>query len=242
MRSTAPLTYAWAVGRRQRHDEGILSPNQVVAFNVAKARLLRGWTQEQAADVLAPYLGSRLSTASFSAIERSVDSDRVREFTADEILAFARGFELPIGWFFTPPSRMQIVGIRTPDTTDAGLDPQVMLDAVLGTPETLADWERILLTWPAGSGHRVRFYDEGTIEHLGRTVPDVHDRPAEWRNRVLLRQVFGDVDEFRRVLDRLVELLGKLDEGERADTTRNAPARKPSRSKSTKAKPKRSRR
>ena len=80
------------------------TPNQIVAFNVAKARLLRGWTQEEAAKAIAPYLGTLLSTASFSAIERSVDVGRVREFNADEIVALARGFQLPIGWFFTPPS------------------------------------------------------------------------------------------------------------------------------------------
>ncbi len=38
-----------------------MTPNQVVAYNVAKARALRGWTQEQAAEALAPYLGPRLS-------------------------------------------------------------------------------------------------------------------------------------------------------------------------------------
>ncbi len=35
------------------------SPNQVVAHNLTRARLLRGWTQDQAAEALAPYLGTR---------------------------------------------------------------------------------------------------------------------------------------------------------------------------------------
>ena len=48
-----------------------MTPNQIVAHNVARARALRGWTQEQAAEALAPYLGAKLSGASFSALERS---------------------------------------------------------------------------------------------------------------------------------------------------------------------------
>ena len=48
-----------------------MTPNQIVAFNVAKARALRGWTQEEAAEALAPYLGAKLSGPSFSALERS---------------------------------------------------------------------------------------------------------------------------------------------------------------------------
>ena len=51
-----------------------MTPNQIVAYNVAKARELRGWTQEQAAEALAPYLGAKLSGASFSALERKPPS------------------------------------------------------------------------------------------------------------------------------------------------------------------------
>ncbi len=91
--------------RRRKQSPRLWTANQIVAFNVAKARLLRGWTQEQAAEALAPYLGARLSGASFSAIERSVDVGRGREFNADELLAFARGFRLPLAWFLTPPPR-----------------------------------------------------------------------------------------------------------------------------------------
>ena len=50
----------------------VMTPNQVVAYNVIKARALRGWTQEQAAEALAPYLGAKPSGPSFSALERSL--------------------------------------------------------------------------------------------------------------------------------------------------------------------------
>ncbi|MCA1844288.1 MAG: helix-turn-helix transcriptional regulator [Actinobacteria bacterium] len=77
--------------------------NQVVAYNVRLARELRGWTQEQFADQLERYLGTRLSQASVSAIERAWDGDRRREFDAHELLIFAMVFDLPIIWFLLPP-------------------------------------------------------------------------------------------------------------------------------------------
>lgn len=80
-----------------------LTPNQVVAYNLRRARELRGWTQQEAADALAPF-GFRWSSAAFSAAERSVAGGRVRQFNADELLAFAEVFQLPVGWFFLPPA------------------------------------------------------------------------------------------------------------------------------------------
>src|SRR4051812_6993557 len=80
-----------------------LTPNEVVAYNLHRARNMRGWTQEQAAERLEPFLGKRWSKASFSAAERSVTSDRAREFTVDELVAFARCFDLPPRWFMTLP-------------------------------------------------------------------------------------------------------------------------------------------
>jgi transcriptional regulator with XRE-family HTH domain len=80
-----------------------VTPNQIVAWNLARARALRGWTQEQAAERLAPYLGERWSKATYSAAERSVDGARVRQFTADDLHAFSRAFELPMTLFLTPP-------------------------------------------------------------------------------------------------------------------------------------------
>ena len=77
-----------------------LTPNQIVALNLAEARRWRDWTQEEAAEALEPYLGVRWSKGTFSAAERSVDGGRVRQFTADDIVAFARAFDMPVSWFF----------------------------------------------------------------------------------------------------------------------------------------------
>ncbi len=127
-----------------------MTPHQIVAHNVAKARAIRGWKQEQAAEALAPYWGAKLSRASFSALERSASNPaRVRQFPTDELLALSRGFDLPIGFFFTPPRPVFDAGLHTPDSGSNGLDPIVLLDAVLGTPDNLAHWESELLAYSA---------------------------------------------------------------------------------------------
>ena len=77
--------------------------NEVVAYNFRAARELRGLTQEETASALEPLIGQRLPQASISAIERAYEGDRRREFDAQEILAFALAFDLPLIWFFLPP-------------------------------------------------------------------------------------------------------------------------------------------
>ena len=59
------------------------------------------------------------------------------------------------------------VGVSTPDAGEDGLDPLVMLHAVLGTPETLADYKEYLLTWP-DPRTRMRMNADGTMQNLGR--------------------------------------------------------------------------
>jgi hypothetical protein len=199
--------------RRRSTDRTAWTPNQIVAFNVARARLLRGWTQDEAAAELAPYLGQRLSSASFSALERSIDGGRIRQFSADDLLALARGFDLPIGWFLTPPSRMDDVDLATPDHPD-GTDPAVLLDAVLGTSDTLASWREVLLVWP-DMRHRVRVQRDGSVQRRGRKEPDVHDRLDELssaRAQIAARQEFGNIDAALDALRRLQSLLERVDD------------------------------
>jgi transcriptional regulator with XRE-family HTH domain len=79
-----------------------IDANQIVGANFRMARELRGWTQEETARVLAPYLGQTLPKASISAIERGLDRDRRRVFNAQELVAFSLAFDVPIWWFFLP--------------------------------------------------------------------------------------------------------------------------------------------
>jgi len=80
----------------------LLSACQVVGLNLRRIRRSRGLTQEEAARQLEPYLGYRLGRAAFSQAEHC-KSGKLRRFDADEIVAFARAFEVPIADFFVPP-------------------------------------------------------------------------------------------------------------------------------------------
>jgi transcriptional regulator with XRE-family HTH domain len=114
-----------------------ITPNQVVAFNLTVARQLRGWTQEEAAEKLEPFVGARWSKATFSSAERSIDGRRIRQFTADEIVAFSRCFGVPIGFFFMPPRPSESeapVRFATTENDDYGLSLAELLDAIFGTP------------------------------------------------------------------------------------------------------------
>lgn len=85
--------------------EAVYTVNQIVAYNLAAARKSKGWTQTEAASQLAPFLGITWSKATLSAAERSFSNpERIRQFTADDIIAFASAFELPIQYFFIPPA------------------------------------------------------------------------------------------------------------------------------------------
>lgn len=197
---------------RKKPDPNAWTPNQVVAYRVALARKLRGWTQEQAAAELEPYLGARLSPASFSAIERSPAGGRTRQFDADEIVAFARGFRLPIGWFFTPPPVFEDVSVLTPDSRPHGLPPMLLIDGILGTPDTIPEWEQELRLWSAGPGI-LRIHPDGRIEDRGREVPDVHDRVSvllRLRTRLRSGELFGDTTKAKEVLQNVLALLDDL--------------------------------
>jgi hypothetical protein len=205
-----------------------MTPNQIVAYNVARARELRRWTQEQAAEALAPFLGTRLSGASFSALERSAWSpNRIKVFSADELLALSRGFDLPIGYFLTPPPPDFDAGLHAPDAGWKGLDPLVLLDAVLGTPDNLSYWEQDLLGYAASTAPAPRSKRE--VPH--RSPADLPDRLAPLaalRAKALLRNALGDLADASDVLERLAEVLRTVDEAAPGDTVDEAVPARPS--------------
>jgi len=201
----------------------VYSPNQIVALNISRARALRGWTQEQAAAKLAPYLGTRLSNASFSAIERSIRGTRVKQFSADELIAFSRGFDLPIGWLFLPPPPEEDAGLHAPDATMRGMDMALLLDAVLGTPESTPPWREALLEYAAATA-QAEATGTGTGASRSDTVGERLDEIVELRAAAELRAAFGDVAEARDVLLRLAELLARLDDLGAAEAPADEPA------------------
>ena len=97
-----------------------LTANQLVAANLRRARERLGLTQEEAGERLEPYLGERWRKATFSAAERSaVAGRRPREFSANELLAFARVFGVSVSWFFFPPEYED----ELPDISCGGPEP-----------------------------------------------------------------------------------------------------------------------
>jgi transcriptional regulator with XRE-family HTH domain len=92
-----------AVPERVQQQSDTADLNEIVAYNFRRARDLRGWTQDETATQLEPFLGQLLRQASISAIEGAFSGERRREFDAQEILAFACAFDLPMLWFFLPP-------------------------------------------------------------------------------------------------------------------------------------------
>lgn len=195
---------------REPQNPNAWTPNQIVAYRVAEARRMRGWTQEQAATELEPYLGSKLSNASWSAIERSFAGGRIRQFNADEIVALARAFRLPVGWFYTPPPAHMAVTIRTPDTEPGGLDPMDLIDLVLGDDDTLLEWQRALADWPIPSNIRRLAGDSPPASDKDPIIPDRLNDLLRGRARLRLSQTFGDLDEAKSVLDQLSAVLADL--------------------------------
>jgi transcriptional regulator with XRE-family HTH domain len=87
----------------QKHKRArVLNPNRLVGYNLGRARRLRGWTQAETVERLKPFLRKRWSVASYSHAEKSATNDRIRRFSADELVAFAQTFDLPVTFFLLP--------------------------------------------------------------------------------------------------------------------------------------------
>ena len=82
-----------------------MTANQVVAFNLRRARHLRGWSQREAIEQLAPHLAKPWSTVVLSGAECSVKGRRIKKFDADDLAAFAAAFDVPVAFFFEHPAR-----------------------------------------------------------------------------------------------------------------------------------------
>ncbi len=170
--------------------------HQIVSYNLRAGRELRGLTQEQLADRLEPLLGGRPTQATISALERTWDGERRREFDVHEVAVFATALDLPIAWFFLPPERGRRV-VKDIDKdmfdlyllligeTSEQLEPVYQRLREFGiddpTPEDEA-WERI---FRSEDGKRQRNF-------------------RDWRKRTAL----AFLDEHRDDFDRFVETMG----------------------------------
>lgn len=159
-------------------QRGVLSPNQLVAFNLKRARQRLGLTQEEAAAQVAPFLGVRWSKATWSQAESSYGRSRARPFDADELLAFSRAFRLPLSWWFLPPEE-DGRPIAPPGAEAIPLGQHRLLDLLFRVDQV-----------------------EAVVARLGglRLPPDLESEIRQQFGSIVVRTALGDVDEHARFL------------------------------------------
>jgi transcriptional regulator with XRE-family HTH domain len=140
--------------------------NQVVAYNLKKARELKGWTQEHAAQALARQQRAKpWSKATWSAAEHSVDGNVVRQFTIDDLIDFSLVFELPPVWWLLPPGSdyrpVQILATYDPEMA-SGYESQERLLGWVTRPSV----EVVSRLRDTGFGAYAQFMDGTPTERL----------------------------------------------------------------------------
>ena len=171
--------------------------NQVVAYNVREARQIRGWTQEELADRLEPYLGQRLTQAGVSSIERAWDGERRREFDAHELLVFAMVFDLPIVWFLLPPPGDHRVMRSTSRPVDE------LYVWLLGQPKQLEPvYERL---------HQLGITDPTTAEETVEKITGIPSPARQWSYRERRKElVLALLDKHADSFDKNIDEVGRI--------------------------------
>lgn len=123
--------------------------SQVVAHNLTRARELRGLTQVEVAERLTRFTGSNWSQATVAQAEGSIAGNRVRQFTANELVALARAFDLPLLYFFLPPD--DAAGRLVTDDAERGHPWEYLVLLLLGhqgnfdvIADRTANWSKVL--------------------------------------------------------------------------------------------------
>ncbi len=170
--------------------------NQVVAYNVRAARELRGWTQEEFAARLEPYVGQRMTQAGVSSIERAWDGDRRREFDAHELLVFAMVFDLPIIWFLlAPPGERRFLGGTNSQANE-------LYKWLLGSPEMLGPlYDRL-------REHGI--VDPSDADEAAEKVTGITSHARRWSYKERRKEMLlALVDQHADSLDSAVDELGR---------------------------------
>ena len=150
--------------------------------------------------LVARHSGRRWSQASWSMLERSIDvGHRSCHFDINDLVALAQAFELPIGWFLTPPSEPEARFAAPGDESENGVDFGNLLDVVFGLDAGIQEWLKLLST--AASVHE----PNAELTELATT-----------RVAAAVRLTFGDVRAACRVIDNVIGWLDSLDEEVRA--------------------------
>jgi transcriptional regulator with XRE-family HTH domain len=137
------------MARAKADDKRGWSASQVVAHNLTTARELRGLTQAEVAERLSRFTGAPWSQTTVAQAEGSVSGQRIRQFTANELVALARTFDLPVLYFFLPPD--DGAGRLVTDDAKGGLPWEYLLVVLLGhrgnfpvLTDRTANWAQLL--------------------------------------------------------------------------------------------------
>lgn len=187
-----------------------MTANQLAAYNLARIRKARGLSQEQAADLLAPYLGVRWSKAVYSAAERSYDGKRVRQFTADDLVAMASAFGVPLLYFFLPPKAEDRREASAVGSGEHEVSWRELFDIMLGGPYRSALFPRVLELPPQdrpAAGTRLGQLI-ALVSANGAAVAERDRRAEEMRDRSLQPPVVAAI-----VTSDLGVLVGRRNDG-----------------------------
>lgn len=193
--------------KRQPDPAPTWTPNQVVAGNLARLRTRRGLTQADVAGLLSAVAAKPWSEAMVAHAERSVTGNRIREFTADDLVTLARAFDVPVLYFLTPPPKGIFVHVP-----GSRIDTSTMLDAVLGRLDNLAEWETLLDEWNFADDEELPF---PLSDQRRRDIRAVAGEIAYIRAHHLIRKRFkGDLRELRDTLRSLADLVSDIERHE----------------------------
>lgn len=183
------------------------TPNQVVAGNLNRLRTRRGLTQGEVARLLSRVAGKEWTEAMVAHAERSVTGNRVREFTADDLVTFARAFDVPVLYFLTPPPKG--IYVHVPGSR---IDTLTMLEAVLGRLDNLSEWETLLDEWGFTPREELPF---PLSEQKRQEIRAVAGEIALIRAHHLIRKHFkGSLKDFQDTLRSLADLVFEIEKHE----------------------------
>ena len=122
--------------------------NGIVAWNLRLARNLHNWTQSETVNRLTEY-GISWSVPSLSNAELSWRPNaKYREFTAADLMAFSLTFNLPLAWWFLPPTRDDTGDITFGVTGGTILDRTQILNLMFGSSSAVKERLAALPTSP----------------------------------------------------------------------------------------------
>lgn len=200
----------------------VITPNQLIGYNMSYWRRKRHMTQEELGEHLERLTGRNWSKASVSAAERSWDGKRVRQFDADEIMALANVLEVPLTAFWLLPTddgqtTQYAVSPRPSSTADKALSGQEFVDYLISEMQDDEDLEPVLRHFAERFQALLdSHFEEGTfdilIQHASGEVQVLELKRKEERYRNYARTLRNIVDELERESDGIAQHLGEAPE------------------------------